>query len=168
MPRKTLDFSSPTIAGDECTALPINGKAELEQRLRAAARSHIYDAGNRASGATAVYTLADPRELRGARYVGQTRDPRRRFAEHLRTARLWLPHEIPWWVRSPEYRPLYTWIRALYRDEGRLPCMWVAEWVAPGGDALAAERATIVRLLTAGARLLNVEARRNGAQLPLL
>jgi hypothetical protein len=46
--------------------------------------------------------------------------------------------------------------------------MWVAEWVAPGSDALAAERTTIVRLLAAGARLLNVEARRNGAQLPLL
>ena len=41
----------------------------------------IHDgAGGGAAGATAIYWLADPRDVRGARYVGQTRDPRRRFA----------------------------------------------------------------------------------------
>ena len=97
-----------------------------------------------------------------------TRDPRRRFAQHVRTARLWLPDEVPWWVRSPKHRPLYVWIRALNRDGGRLPFMWIEEWVEPGGDALAAERAAIMRLTAEGAALLNVETSRLGAQLPLL
>jgi hypothetical protein len=150
-------------------ALRISGKAELTRLIRAASRSHIYDDGGAIDArGTAVYTLADPRDVRGVRYVGQTRDPRRRFAQHVRTARLWLPDDTPWWVVSPKYRPLYTWIRALYRDEGRLPFMWVAEWVGGDGDALAAERATIVRLLGAGAALLNVEARTNRPQLVLL
>jgi hypothetical protein len=118
---------------------------------------------------TAIYTLSDPRDARGARYVGQTRDPRRRFAQHLRMARLeLLDDETPWWVRSPKYRPLYAWIRELHRDGGRLPFMWVEDWVEPGAGARVAERAVIMRLLARGAALLNVEARQLGAQLPLL
>jgi hypothetical protein len=136
--------------------------------VAAAARSHVHDAGGGAAGATAIYTLADPRDVRCARYVGQTRDPQRRFAQHVRTARLWLPDEVPWWVRSPKHRPLYEWIRALHRDEGRLPFMWVTEWLAPEADARVAERAAIMRLLAAGAVLLNAEARALGAQLTLL
>lgn len=133
------------------------------------ARTHIHDgAGGGVAGATAVYWLADPRDVRGARYVGQTRDPRRRFAQHVRTARLWLPDELPWWVRSPKHRPLYVWIRELHRDGGRLPFMWIAEWVEPGADALVAERAAIMRLMAEGAPLVNVEASRLGTQLPLL
>jgi hypothetical protein len=104
--------------------------------------------------------------VRCPRYVGQTRNPRRRFTQHVHTARLWLPDEIPWWVRSPKHRPLYAWIRALYRDGGRLPFMWVAEWVDADSDPLVAERAAIRRLLAEGARLLNVEA--TGPQIPLL
>ena len=46
--------------------------------------------------------------------------------------------------------------------------MWVEEWLEPGVDALAAERAAIMRWLAQGAALLNVEARQLGAQLPLL
>jgi hypothetical protein len=134
----------------------------------AAARSHVHDAGGGVAGGTAIYTLADPRDVRCARYVGQTRDPQRRFAQHVRTARLWLPDQAPWWVRSPKYRPLYEWIRALHRDEGRLPFMWVTDWIDPDADALVAERAAIMRLLAAGAVLLNAEARALGAQLPLL
>jgi hypothetical protein len=149
-------------------ALRIGGRGELTRLIRAASRSHIYDDRGTRAGGAAVYTLADPRDVRTARYVGQTRDPRSRFAQHVRTARLWLPDETPWWVRSPQYRPLYAWIRALYRDEGRLPFMWITEWVDDGGDALAAERAAIVRLLASGAALLNVEARLNGPQLALL
>jgi hypothetical protein len=63
---------------------------------------------------------------------------------------------------------LYEWIRALHRDEGRLPFMWVAEWLVLSADARVAERAAIMRLLAQGASLLNVEARQLGAQLPLL
>jgi hypothetical protein len=131
--------------------------------------SLVHDgAGGGGTGATAIYWLADPRDVRGARYVGQTRDPRRRLAQHVRTARLWLPDEVPWWVRSPKHRPLYAWIRALHRDGGRLPFMWIEEWVEPGTDALVAERAAIVRLIAEGAALLNVEASRLGPQLPLV
>ena len=71
-------------------------------------------------------------------------------------------------MRSPKHRPLYGWIRALHRDGGRLPIMWIEEWVEPGADPLVAERAAMMRLMTAGAALLNVEASRLGAQLPLL
>jgi hypothetical protein len=71
-------------------------------------------------------------------------------------------------VRSPKHRPLYAWIRELHRDGGRLPFMWVEEWVEPDTDPLVAERASIMRWLARGAALLNVEALKLGAQLPLL
>jgi hypothetical protein len=143
-------------------------KTELARLLRAAARSQIHGAETGAAGWTAIYTLADPRDVRRPRYVGQTRDPRRRYVQHVRTARLWLPDETPWWVRSPKHRPLYSWIRALHRDGARLPFMWVAEWLQPSMDPLAAERAAIMRLLAQDAELLNAEALALGAQLPLL
>ncbi|HET7609644.1 MAG TPA: GIY-YIG nuclease family protein [Gammaproteobacteria bacterium] len=132
----------------------------------AAARSHVHAGVPQAQGGAAVYTLADPRDLQAPRYVGQTRDPHARFAQHVRTARLWLPDEPPWWVRSPKHRPLYAWIRELHRDGGWLPFMWVEQWVGPGADPRVAERAAIMRWLARGAQLLNVEAR--GPQLPLL
>ena len=148
---------------------PQHAARALRRLVAAAARSHVHDGADAGgAGATAIYRLADPRDVRGARYVGQTRDPRRRFAQHVRTARLWLPDEVPWWVRSLEHRPLYEWIRALYRDGGRLPFMWIEEWVEPGAEALAAERAAMMRLIAEGAALLNVDARRLGAQWPLL
>ena len=46
--------------------------------------------------------------------------------------------------------------------------MWIEEWVEPGAEALAAERAAMMRLIAEGAALLNVDARRLGAQWPLL
>ena len=150
----------------------------------AAARTHVYADGRGVRHGTAIYTLSDPRDTQCPRYVGRTRDPRRRFAQHVQMARLDLPDdadmdvrgratqgavaETPWWVRSPKHRPLYAWIRELHRDGGRLPFMWVEEWVEPGVDALVAERAAIMRLLARGAALLNVEARQLGAQRPLL
>lgn len=137
-------------------------------RSAAAARAHIHAGVPDAPGGTAVYTLADPRDVRCPRYVGQTRDPYARFAQHLRTARLSLPDDMPWWVRSPKHRPLYLWIRELHRDGGRLPFMCVEEWVDSGADPLVVERAAIMRWLTRGAALLNVEAAQLGEQLPLL
>ena len=138
----------------------------------AAARSHVHTGAPHVLLGTAIYTLSDPRDTRCARYVGQTRDPRRRFAQHLRMARLELADgedaETLWWVRSPQYRPLYAWIRELHRDSGRLPYLWVEEWLVPEADARVAERAAIMRLLARGAALLNVEARQLGSQLPLL
>jgi hypothetical protein len=136
--------------------------------IAATARSHVHVGARGECGGTAVYTLADPRDLRSPRYVGQTRDPHARFAQHVQTARLWLPDDVPWWVRSPKHRPLYAWIRELHRDGGRLPFMWVEEWVEPDADPLVAERAAIMRWLARGAALLNAEALKSGAQLPLL
>jgi hypothetical protein len=144
-------------------------KTELGRRIRAAVVSHVVDATDRdATGGTAIYTLADPRNLAVPRYVGQTRAPRRRFAQHLATARLWMPDEIPWWISSPRLRPLYEWIRELHREDFRLPVMVIAEWVERPSDARSAERALIERCLRDGSALLNVEAERAGPQIPLL
>jgi len=143
-------------------------KTELARRIRAATDSHVVDARNGAGNAAAIYTLADPRDLAAVRYVGQTRAPRRRFAQHLNTARLWMPDEIPWWVASPRLRPLYSWIRELHRDGCRMPVMIVAAWVERASDARSSERALIERYLRDGAGLLNVEAERAGPQIPLL
>src|SRR5262245_30367338 len=143
-------------------------KSFAEKSISVAARSHVHAEACGERGGTAVYTLADPRDLQSPRYVGQTRDPHARFAQHVQTARLWLPDSVPWWVRSPKHRPLYAWIRELNRDGGRLPFMWVEEWVEPDADALVAERAVIMRWLARGAELLNAEALKLGAQLPLL
>jgi hypothetical protein len=140
----------------------------LGKSAAVAARSHVHGAADGPPGGTAVYTLSDPRDVRCPRYVGQTRNPRARFAQHVQTARLGLPDAVPWWVRSPKHRPLYTWIRELNRDGGRLPFMWVEEWVEPDADALVAERAAIMRWLARCATLLNAEALKLGAQLPLL
>ena len=133
----------------------------------AAARTHVHVGAVGPDSGTAVYTLADPRDVQAPRYVGQTRDPHARFAQHVRTARLWLPDATPWWVRSPKHRPLYAWIRELHGDGGRLPFMWVEEWVEPDADPRVAERAAIMRWLARGALLLNAEALALGAQRPL-
>ena len=140
----------------------------LTKAVAVAARSHVHGDARGSAGGTAIYTLADPRDVRSPRYVGQTRDPHARFAQHVQTARLSLPDSVPWWVRSPKHRPLYAWIRELNRDGGRLPFMWVEEWVEPDADPLVAERAAIMRWLARGAALLNAEALKLGAQLPLL
>ena len=142
------------------------GSAFFKRSAAAAAHSHVHAEIAEVIGGTAIYTLADPRDVRTPRYVGQTRNPHMRFAQHLRTARLALPDAIPWWVRSTKHRPLYVWIRELHADGGRLPIMWVEQWLEPDVDALVAERAAIMRWLAQGAELLNVEAR--ARQLPLL
>jgi len=142
--------------------------AFFSRSAAAAARALVHAGVPDAPGGTAIYTLADPREVRCPRYVGQTRDPYARFAQHVQTARLSLPDAMPWWVRSPKHRPLYLWIRELHRDGGRLPFMCVEEWVYSGADPHVAERAAIMRWLARGATLLNVEAINLGAQLSLL
>jgi hypothetical protein len=121
----------------------------------------------RASG-FAIYTLCDPRDMRLVRYVGQTASPGRRHAQHIAAARLWMPDDIPWWIRRPELRPLYTWIRALHADGGRLPAMLVAAWCPRPVDARALERETIIKYLAEGMPLLNREKVLLGAQIPLV
>jgi hypothetical protein len=112
--------------------------------------------------------LSDPRGIAEVRYVGQTRAPRRRFLQHVAEARLWLPDETPWWIRSEKYRPLYAWIRDLYKDEQRLPLMVVRTWVAEACSAREAERALIRDCRIRQRALLNVEAELGGPQIPLL
>jgi hypothetical protein len=78
----------------------------------------------------------------------------------VRTARLWLPAETPWWVRRPRLRTLYVWIRELYADERRLPYMLVIAWCAGEAEARAQERQLIGELALRGLPLLNIEAER--------
>jgi hypothetical protein len=145
-------------------ALPT--QAQLARRVRCELAALLYDESAAGPGGVAIYTLTDPRELRTVRYVGQTLAPRRRLLQHIRTARLWLPDERPWWVRSPRLRPLYEWIRTLFRDDGRLPVMIVCAWVAPEA-ARVSERAHICACLAAEQPLLNFEGELRRRQ-PLL
>jgi hypothetical protein len=143
-------------------------KLQLSRRFRASAGSHVVDASGGSGQGTAIYTLCDPRELRVARYVGRTTSPRRRLLQHFNTARLWMPDEVPWWVSSPRLRPLYGWIRELYRDEQRLPVMLVVEWIEDTSIAGTVERALIERCLAERLPLLNWESGAGGPQLRLL
>ena len=137
---------------DESSAL---AAADVERQLGRRLRLHLYDESGIRPEGIAIYSLADPREARASRYVGQTAHPRRRLMQHVRTARLALPDETPWWVRRPQLRPLYSWIRELYAQHGRLPVMLVHAWVQPE-DAHRAERERICAALEQRLPLLNV------------
>ena len=143
-------------------------EAQLARRIREHVKRELYDDSRMVAAGTAIYSLADPRDLRLTRYVGQTSSPRRRFLQHLRTARLWMPDEVPWWIRQPKLRPLYEWLRELHRDECRLPTMVVHSWVETTEAARLAERAHIYESLANRLPLLNVEREFLGGQMPLL
>lgn len=147
-------------------------KASLSRRLSRHVDVEMYDESvdepAAASRAVAIYKLVDPRDLRQTRYVGQSSQPRRRFLQHLNTARLWFPDDRPWWVKSPKLRPLYTWIRDLYADEWRLPTMIVCGWAQTTAAARLQERMQIVACLADRLPLLNVESERYALQPPLL
>ena len=150
------------------TARPLT-RSQLARRIRQHVEVNLFDESGVDADGIALYALADPRDIRQTRYVGQTSLPQRRLLQHLNTARLWTPDadERPWWIKDPKLRPLYDWIRALYRDECRLPTMVVFAWVSVA-QARAAERASIYEAITRRLPLLNVEAERGGAQLQLL
>jgi hypothetical protein len=139
-------------------------KTGIAQRVRRHIRAELYDDSGDDARGIAIYTLSDPRSIREARYVGQTRSPARRFAQHLNTARLWLPDELPWWVESPRLRPLYSWIRELYADGGRMPVMVVTAWTGSVGEARVLERARIMECLGSRLEILNVEREILGRQ----
>jgi hypothetical protein len=143
-------------------------RSELGRFVRSRLGSHLYDAAGTPAGGIAIYTLSDPRDLGATRYVGQTRSPRQRFLQHVGTARLWVPDELPWWIVEERRRPLYEWIRALYRDERRLPVMIVAAWHGGQADATAAERELIQDCLRRQMLLLNIESAVLQPQLRLL
>ena len=116
---------------------------------------HLYDESGMTPEGIAIYSLADPRAVRASRYVGQTAHPAERLMQHVRTARLSSPAETPWWVKTPQLRPLYGWIRQLYIQEGRLPVMMVHSWVQPQ-QAHQAERHHIHAALEQGLPILNL------------
>jgi len=103
-------------------------QAEILRSIRKRCDAYIVDATGREPGEAAIYALADPRDVELVRYIGQTRSPRSRYLQHMNAARLWLPNEMPWWVKVPDQRPLYHWIRALYADETRMPLMMIVAW----------------------------------------
>jgi hypothetical protein len=142
--------------------------AQLRRRFRAHAEAQLYDESGVPPEGFAIYTLADPRDIQGVRYVGQTSAPRRRFLQHLNHAQLWLSDELPWWVKQPTLRPLYTWIRGLYRDERRLPVMVVTAWATSVAEARVTERARIFEYLGHQRPLLNVETEILRGQILLL
>jgi hypothetical protein len=143
-------------------------RPELTRHIRRQLSALLCDDSRMAPEGIAVYWLSDPRDVHEIRYVGQTRAPRRRFLQHLSTARLWLPDERPWWVPSPKLRPLYEWIRDLHRDEYRLPVMVVSTWLQTPAQARVAERARILECLEQRLPLLNFESEVLGRQIPLL
>jgi hypothetical protein len=132
-------------------------KALLARRLRHARLHNIVDQTSGPTGDVAIYALADPRDVQTPRYVGQTRNPAARFVQHVNAARLWLPDELPWWIKRPELLPLYTWIRELHADGGRLPVMFVVGWTS-SLLARSDERRFIAAYLRDGLSLLNFEA----------
>jgi hypothetical protein len=126
-----------------------------QRELRRRLRLHLYDESGVTPEGTAIYSLADPRDVRVSRYVGQTTQPRRRLIQHVCGAGLWLGDEIPWWVKAPRLRPLYGWIRELYQQEDRLPVMIVHAWVE-AEQAQRAERRHIRLCLERQLPLLNL------------
>lgn len=143
-------------------------KSRLAGYVRRHVAAELYDESGAPAEGTAIYSLSDPRDIRCIRYVGQTAHPRRRFSQHLNAARLWLPDERPWWIKSPTLRPLYEWIRELYRDELRLPTMVISAWAETTAAARLAERARIYECLANHLPLLNVETEVLGPQMPLV
>ncbi len=162
-----LTSSEPTAAAAETGHSYGLDRAQLTRYLRAQLPGHLCDASGAVAAGIAIYSLCDPRELAAPRYVGQTRDPRRRLQQHVAAARLWLPDERPWWVRSAKLRPLYEWLRELFRDERRLPVMVVQGWVEVSA-ARAAERTWICECLERQLPLLNFEYELLRRQLQLI
>lgn len=142
--------------------------AELNRLIRRRAARLLLDESGAVPEGTAIYALADPRDVRTPRYIGQTRAPRRRWLQHIAQARLWMPDARPWWIKEPRLRPLYEWLRELHRDEGRLPAMIVREWVPEDGDPRTVERSRILEGLARDWPLLNYEREVQGRQLGLL
>ncbi|MEO6079144.1 MAG: hypothetical protein ABIQ86_05115 [Steroidobacteraceae bacterium] len=130
---------------------------QIARSIRARSASHILDHSGVIPDDAAIYTLADPRDMQCVRYVGQTACPRRRYLQHLNTAKLWLPDELPWWIKSPKLRPLHGWIRDLYCEQSRLPVMVVIAWTQ-ARQARAEERNRILEYLGHQLPLLNWES----------
>lgn len=163
--RFAMTSSNQTI--DERNVTRIVTATQISRSIRASLQFHLYDDSGGGVG-HAVYTLSDPRDLQRVSYVGQTASPHRRYLQHVNQARLWLPNATPWWIKRPQLRPLYEWIRQLYDSERRLPVMIVRMRADPS-QARCVERELISTHLAAGMPLLNVEPKlKRAKQIPLL
>lgn len=158
---KRRDASASAVCSDD-TATGLRGVISRHTR------HELYDNSGTPPGSIAIYYLYDPRDLRSVCYVGQTNSPGRRFRQHLTTARLAQPDELPWWIKSDRLRPLYIWIRDLYRRSGLLPTMVIEHWVESRAEAMAAERTAIYACLKRQPVLFNAEIETLGPQIPLL
>jgi hypothetical protein len=138
-------------------------KTQISRRIRNRIDEYLFDDSGVSPNGTAIYTLSDPRDIRLVRYVGQTASPHRRFMQHIDSAKLWLPDETPWEMTPAKLRPLYEWIRELYRDEFRVPVMVIVAWTECR-DALLEERNYIYRCLRDELPLLNWERELLGQQ----
>ncbi|HEX2585337.1 MAG TPA: GIY-YIG nuclease family protein [Steroidobacteraceae bacterium] len=136
------------------TSSPTTSREQLTRRIRANFNSLLLDCSDAEPAEVAIYTLADPRDIRQVRYVGQSTRPDRRYLQHISQARLWEPAETPWWIKKPQLRPLYQWIRELYAEEQRLPVMMIIAWTQQD-NALHEERRHITEYLNAKLLLLN-------------
>lgn len=126
----------------------------------------LYDeSGEPSPAGIAIYSLSDPSDLSTFRYIGQSAAPRRRLFQHLNAARFSMLTDRPWWIRDLTLRPLYEWIRAMYREDVRMPTMVIWEWTDSSGIARVAERARICDGLARGLPLFNVEAERAAGHL---
>jgi hypothetical protein len=143
-------------------------RTQLGYRISRHVERELFDDSGVVPAGIAIYSLADPRELRVTRYIGQTASPRQRFLQHLRTARLWIPEERPWWVHQPKLRPLYEWIRELHGEHERLPTMVLHSWAETTQAARLAERTRIFESLANNQPLLNVEREILRTQIPLI
>jgi len=143
-------------------------RPQTARYLRSHVAAQLYDESGLPPLGTAIYTLSDPRELRQVRYVGQSRAPKRRFLQHLNTARVWMLADTPWWIKDPRLRPLSEWIRQLFLEELRLPTMVIRDWVGTSAEARLAERARICAYLQDQLPLLNFESELSGSQIQLL
>lgn len=161
------DNGGPELQGSTVLLRPLE-KHQLGRYVRQRLPDLLLDESGAPAAGVAIYTLSDPRDLRCVRYVGQTRSPQRRLLQHIHTARLWLPDEVPWWFGAPKLRPLYEWIRALHRDEHRLPVMLVTAWSASVRAARLAERELILQHLGRQQELFNMERDILERQVPLL
>jgi hypothetical protein len=143
------------MASRRIESLPLCRATAVQCELRRRLHLHLFDESGVDPAGAAIYSLADPRDARVTRYIGQTAQPPRRLMQHVRTARLWLSDETPWWITTPQLRPLYQWIRDLYSEEGRLPVMIVHAWIE-ARHARLAEGEHIRICLERGLPLLNV------------
>src|SRR5471032_2359528 len=109
--------------------------SQIARYIRSHVAAQLYDSSGLPPHGTAIYTLSDPRELRRVRYVGQSRAPKRRFLQHLNTARVGMLADTAWWIKDPKLRPLSQWIRQLYLEEMRPPTMVICDWVGTTAEA---------------------------------